>query len=90
MDDVGHTAVTPGFCDRDGLGSVVSCDVGIVYSLYASSQPESAGPCTRRTRTAFAIVIALLVLLPMGTVAEVSPEKPVQARVQYDPEAGVS
>ena len=49
----------------------ISFDVGVVYLLYASSQPESAQPPTRRTRILFAVGIVLFALLPSGTVAHV-------------------
>ena len=49
----------------------ISFDVGVVYLLYASNQPEAAQPPTRRTRVLFAVAIVLLALLPIGTLMNV-------------------
>jgi len=43
----------------------ISFDVGVVYVLYASRQPESARPATRRTRISFLIAMVLLALFPI-------------------------
>jgi len=49
----------------------ISFDVGVVYLLYASNQPESTQPPTRRTRVLFAVAIVLFAVLPVGTVSHV-------------------
>ena len=49
----------------------ISFDVGVIYLLYASGQPESAEPPSRRTRVLFAFGIVLLGLVPMGTIGHV-------------------
>lgn len=46
----------------------ISFDLGVVYLLYASSQPEAAQPPTRRTRALFAIGILLFASLPIGAI----------------------
>jgi hypothetical protein len=50
----------------------ISFDVGVVYLLYASRQPESTRSATRRTRVSFAVVLVFLALLPIlaGVKAE--------------------
>lgn len=50
---------------------VISFDFGIVYLLYANSQPQSAQPPTGRTRTLFAVGVVMLALLPLGTTPHV-------------------
>ncbi len=61
---------------------VISFDVGLVYLLYASGQPESTQPPTRRTRVLFAVAIVLLALLPSGTVANVGVVQHVQPLIE--------
>lgn len=46
----------------------ISFDVGMVYLLYASSQPEAAREPTRRTRVVFAVGVILLALFPVGAI----------------------
>jgi hypothetical protein len=43
-------------------------DVGVVYLLYASAQPEADTPPTRRTRVVFAATVITLALLPGGAI----------------------
>jgi hypothetical protein len=43
----------------------ISFDVGIVYLLYASRQPDSTRSATRRTRVSFAVAIVFLALSPI-------------------------
>ena len=47
----------------------IAFDVGIVYILYASRQPQSVEPTNRRTRAGFAVAIVLLALFPTGSIA---------------------
>ena len=47
---------------------VIAFGIGIVYLLYASSQPEVDLPPTRRTTRAFALVVLLLALVPVGII----------------------
>lgn len=47
---------------------VISYDIGLAYLLYASSQPESAFPATRRNLRVFVAGTALLALFPIGLV----------------------
>lgn len=49
----------------------VSFDIGVVYLLYASGQPESLEPPNRRTRILFIAAISLFALLPIGTVSQI-------------------
>jgi hypothetical protein len=60
----------------------ISFDVGVVYLLYASDQPESAQPPTRRARVLFAVAIVLFALLPSGTVAHVGVLQHVRTSVE--------
>ncbi|MFW3112686.1 hypothetical protein MHAE_02845 [Mycobacterium haemophilum DSM 44634] len=46
----------------------ISFDIGIVYLLYASSQPEATQEPTRRTRVVFAVGVMLLALFPVGVI----------------------
>jgi hypothetical protein len=46
----------------------ISFDVGIVYVLYASGQPDAVRAATRRTRIVFAVVAILLALFPVGAI----------------------
>ncbi|WP_156687788.1 hypothetical protein [Mycobacterium sp. Marseille-P9652] len=46
---------------------VISFDVGVVYLLYASREPESARPAARRTRISFAVAIVAFTALPILT-----------------------
>jgi hypothetical protein len=46
----------------------ISFDVGMVYLLYASGQPEAAQPPTRRTRVIFAVGIILFACYPIGAL----------------------
>jgi hypothetical protein len=43
----------------------ISFDVGVVYLLYASRQPESSRSATKRTRVSFAVAIVFLALSPI-------------------------
>ncbi len=47
---------------------VIAFDIGIVYLLYASRQPEVDQPPTRRSMRAFAMTMILLALVPVGIV----------------------
>lgn len=47
---------------------VIAFDIGIVYLLYASSQPEVDLPPTRRTTRVFALVVVLSALVPVGVI----------------------
>jgi hypothetical protein len=47
---------------------VVSFDIGVVYLLYASSQPEVDLPPTRRSMRAFIVIVIALTLIPVGIV----------------------
>lgn len=47
----------------------ISFDVGVVYLLYASNQPESTQPSTRRTAIVFAVATVILAFAPVGTFA---------------------
>lgn len=55
----------------------ISFDVGVVYLLYASSQPEAAELPRWRTRVVFAVGAILLALLPIGTVPNLGIPVPV-------------
>ena len=57
----------------------ISFDVGVVYLLYASRQPESTRSATRRTRVSFAVALLVLALLPI--LAGVEAEHSVQLLV---------
>lgn len=50
----------------------ISFNVGAIYLLYASKQPESASQPNRRTRILFTVGMILLAFIPMGTVVQVS------------------
>jgi len=54
-----------------------SFDVGIVYLLYASSQPEAGRLCTWRARILFVIGITLFAIFPMGGIVSVGMPTPV-------------
>lgn len=45
---------------------VISYDIGLAYLLYASGQPESAMPATRRNLRVFGAGTALLAIFPIG------------------------
>ena len=47
---------------------VIAFDIGIVYLLYASSQPEVDLPPTRRTTRAFTLIVLLLALFPVSII----------------------
>ncbi|EHB49755.1 hypothetical protein MycrhDRAFT_5142 [Mycolicibacterium rhodesiae JS60] len=49
----------------------ISFDVGVVYLLYASSQPEVALPPAARTRILFVVGIILFACFPIGALANV-------------------
>jgi len=55
----------------------VCFDVGLVYLLFASSQPEVAQPATRRTRVLFALWIILFACIPIGALPNVGMNPPV-------------
>lgn len=57
----------------------ISFDVGVVYLLYASRQPESTRPATRRTQVSFAVAIVILAALPI--LAGINTEKGNQGLV---------
>ncbi|MGI9161817.1 MAG: hypothetical protein ACR2JI_02670 [Mycobacterium sp.] len=46
----------------------ISLDIGVVFLIYASRQPEVDAPPTRRTMRAFVLIVIALVLLPVGIV----------------------
>lgn len=62
----------------------ISFDVGVVYLLYASRQPESTRPATRRTRVSFTVAIVLLALFPILT--GISSEQLLQRKLDRCPE----
>ena len=47
---------------------VIAFDVGIVFLLFTSGEPEVDQPPTRRTLIAFALGVALLALFPLGVL----------------------
>lgn len=47
---------------------VIALDIGAVYLLYASRQPEVDEPPTRRSTRAFVVTTVLLALFPVGIV----------------------
>jgi hypothetical protein len=47
---------------------VIALDIGMVYLLYASGQPEVDEPPTPRTTRAFVLTMVLLALVPVGIV----------------------
>ena len=57
----------------------ISFDVGVVYLLYASRQPESARSATRRTRVWFAVAIVFFALSPI--LAAINTEQSVRGLV---------
>ncbi|OBG28916.1 hypothetical protein A5672_03740 [Mycobacterium alsense] len=59
----------------------VSFDVGVVYLLYASRQPESARSATRRTRVFFAVAIVFFALSQV--VAAINTEQSVRGLVTH-------
>ncbi|MCB1289473.1 MAG: hypothetical protein KDB47_17650 [Mycobacterium sp.] len=44
----------------------IALDIGVVFLLFANGEPEVDDPPTRRTRTTFALALALLALFPLG------------------------
>lgn len=50
---------------------IICFDVGVVYLLFASNQPEAAKPATWRTRLLFSVGVVLLALLPIGAFTNV-------------------
>jgi hypothetical protein len=61
----------------------ISFDVGVVYLLYASRQPESTRPATRRTRVSFAVAIVLLALsLILAGISSQQSAQHLRARCQ--------
>lgn len=62
----------------------ISFDVGVVYLLYASRQPESARAATRRTRVWFAVAIVFLALSPIP--AAISTEQSVRGLITRCPQ----
>jgi hypothetical protein len=46
----------------------ISLDIGVVYLLYVSRQPEVDAPPTRRSTRAFTVIVIALVLVPVGIV----------------------
>jgi len=47
---------------------VIAFDVGIVFLLFTSGEPEVDQPPTRRTLIVFALGVALLALFPLGVL----------------------
>ncbi len=47
---------------------IAAFDLGIVFLLFASAQPEPDRPATRRTIRAFAVFAVLLALVPVGII----------------------
>ncbi len=62
----------------------ISFDVGVVYLLYASRQPESNRSATRRTRVSFAVAIVFFTLFPI--LAAINNEQSVQGLVTRCPQ----
>ena len=46
----------------------ISLDIGLVYLIFASRQPEVDAPPTRRSTRAFILIVIALALLPVGIV----------------------
>ena len=46
----------------------ISLDIGLVYLLYVSRQPEVDRPPTRRSMRAFIVIVIALALIPVGIV----------------------
>lgn len=46
----------------------ISLNIGVVYLLYASRQPEIDTPPTRRSTRAFVVTVIVLALIPVGIV----------------------
>ena len=46
----------------------ISLDIGVVYLLFASRQPEVDAPPTSRSRRAFVLIVIALMLIPVGIV----------------------
>ena len=46
----------------------LTLDIGVVYLLYASRQPEADAPPTRRSTRAFLLTVVALALLPVGII----------------------
>jgi len=57
----------------------ISFDVGVVYLLYASRQPESTRSATRATRAWFAVAIVFFALAPIP--AAINTEQSVRGLV---------
>ena len=62
----------------------ISFDVGVVYLLYASREPESTRSATTRTRVSFAVAIVFLVLSPI--LVAINTEQSVQRLVIHCPQ----
>ncbi|MGO9228388.1 MAG: hypothetical protein ACLQKA_04125, partial [Bryobacteraceae bacterium] len=62
----------------------ISFDVGVVYLLYASRQPESTRSATRRTRVCFAAAMVFLAVLPI--LVGINSEQSVQRLVTRCPQ----
>lgn len=56
---------------------MIALDIGIVYLLYASSQPAVDAPPTRRSRQAFILTMVLLALIPVGIVPAFNAPLPI-------------
>jgi hypothetical protein len=56
---------------------VIALDIGIVYLLYSSSQPEVDAPPTRRSQRVFLWTVVLLALVPVGIVPAFSAPLPI-------------
>lgn len=54
----------------------ISLDVGMVYLLYASAQPEAAQAPNRRTRVFFAAAILLFASYPIGAIPSLGIPRP--------------
>ncbi len=62
----------------------ISFDLGVIYLLYASRQPESTRSATRRTRVWFAVTIVFFALAPIP--AAVNTEQSVRALLTRCPQ----
>ena len=62
----------------------ISFDVGVVYLLYTSRQPESTRAATTRTRVSFAVAVVFLALLPV--LAGINSEQTKQRLVTRCPQ----
>jgi hypothetical protein len=54
----------------------ISLDVGMVYLLYASAQPEAAQAPTRRTRVIFVVALLLFACYPIGSIQSLGIPRP--------------